>query len=57
MTEFGMDEPVEDALEQRATVDPDEPAVTHLEPVGDREASDADVVEQQLEVPAEDDPV
>jgi hypothetical protein len=55
MTDFGMDAPIEDTLDQRATVDPDSDD-TELSPVGDREAADADVVEQQRDVPAEDDP-
>jgi hypothetical protein len=55
MTDFGMDEPIEDSLDQRATVDPDEAADLDLDPVGDREAADADVVEQQQDVPIEDD--
>lgn len=56
MTDFGMDAPIEDSLDQRATVDPDDPAGADLGPVGDREAADADVVEQQRDVPIEDYP-
>ena len=50
------DVPEADWAEQEALVDP--PAVTSagspLQPVGDREADEADVLEQEIDVPVDD---
>jgi hypothetical protein len=48
------DVPEADALEQQLAADPGE-AVAPLQPVGDREADDADVLEQEADVPLDDD--
>ena len=48
------DVPEADALEQQLAARPGE-AGSPLRPVGDREASEADVLEQELEVPLDDD--
>jgi hypothetical protein len=49
MPEFGVEEPIEDAIEQRTPVgdDPDSPA---LDDEPEWEASEADVADQRLEV-------
>ena len=46
--------PEADALEQQLAARPGE-AGAPLRPVGDREANEADVIEQELDVPLEDD--
>ncbi|MGY1812456.1 hypothetical protein [Blastococcus sp. SYSU D00820] len=46
--------PEADALEQQLAARPGE-AGSPLRPVGDREANDADVLEQEAEVPLDDD--
>jgi hypothetical protein len=48
--------PEADALEQQLAARPGE-AGSPLRPVGDREASEADVLEQQADVPVDDDDV
>ena len=48
------DVPEADALEQQLVARPGE-AGSPLRPVGDREADDADVLEQEAEVPVDDD--
>jgi hypothetical protein len=50
------DVPEADALEQQLAARPGE-AGTPLRPVGDREADDADVLEQEADVPVDDDDV
>ena len=50
------DVPEADALEQQLAARPGE-AGSPLRPVGDREASEADVIEQELDVPLDDDEV
>ena len=50
------DVPEADALEQQLAAHPGE-AGRPLRPVGDREANEADVVEQELDVPMDDDDV
>lgn len=55
-TGSGEDVPEADALEQRLAARPGETA-SPLRPVGDREANEADVIEQDLDVPQDDDEV
>lgn len=57
MTDFGNEQPIEDVLEQRIPADDAEREADPLALTGqaDWEASEADVVEQQTEVPTEDD--
>jgi hypothetical protein len=50
------DVPEADALEQQLAVRPDAEGAP-LRPVGDREADDADVLEQETDVPVDDDDV
>ena len=50
----GDDVPEADALEQRLSARPGE-AGSPLRPVGDREANEADVLEQETDVPLDDD--
>jgi hypothetical protein len=50
----GGDVPEADALEQQLSARPGE-AGSPLRPVGDREADDADVLEQEADVPLDDD--
>jgi hypothetical protein len=50
----GADVPEADALEQQMAARPGETG-SPLRPVGDREADDADVLEQQADVPVDDD--
>ncbi len=50
------DVPEADALEQQFSARPGE-AGSPLRPVGDREASEADVLEQEADVPADDEDV
>jgi len=50
------DVPEADALEQQLAANPAEPGEPRFE-VGDREADDADVLEQEAEVPVDDDDV
>jgi hypothetical protein len=50
------DVPEADALEQQLAARPGE-AGSPLRPVGDREADDADVLEQEADVPVDDDDV
>ena len=50
------DVPEADALEQQLSARPGE-AGSPLRPVGDREANEADVIEQDIDVPADDDDV
>ncbi|MGY1690582.1 hypothetical protein [Geodermatophilus sp. SYSU D01105] len=50
----GEDVPEADALEQQLAARPGE-AGSPLRPVGDREANDADVLEQESDVPVDDD--
>ena len=50
----GADVPEADALEQQLAARPGE-AGSPLRPVGDREANEADVVEQEQDVPLDDD--
>jgi hypothetical protein len=50
------DVPEADALEQQLSARPGE-AGSPLRPVGDREADEADVIEQDIDVPADDDDV
>jgi hypothetical protein len=50
------DVPEADALEQQLSARPGE-AGSPLRPVGDREASEADVLEQEADVPVDDDDV
>jgi hypothetical protein len=50
------DVPEADALEQQLSARPGE-AGSPLRPVGDREADDADVLEQEADVPVDDDEV
>jgi hypothetical protein len=50
------DVPEADALEQQLAARPGE-AGSPLRPVGDREANDADVLEQEADVPVDDDDV
>lgn len=52
----GEDVPEADALEQQLAARPGE-AGGPRRPVGDREADDADVLEQEAEVPVDDDDV
>jgi hypothetical protein len=52
----GEDVPEADALEQQLSARPGEVG-SPLRPVGDREADDADVLEQQADVPVDDDDV
>ena len=52
----GEDVPEADALEQQLDARPGE-AGAPLRPVGDREADDADVLEQETDVPVDDDDV
>jgi hypothetical protein len=52
----GVDVPEADALEQQLAAHPGE-AGTPRYPVGDREADDADVLEQEVDVPLDDEPV
>jgi hypothetical protein len=52
----GADVPEADALEQQLAARPGESG-SPLRPVGDREANEADVVEQELDVPLDDDDV
>lgn len=49
-----LDVPEADALEQQLSARPGE-ADSPLRPVGDREADDADVLEQEVDVPLDDD--
>jgi hypothetical protein len=50
----GADVPEADALEQQLAARPGESG-SPLRPVGDREADDADVLEQEADVPVDDD--
>jgi hypothetical protein len=50
----GPDVPEADALEQQLTARPGESG-SPLRPVGDREADEADVLEQEADVPVDDD--
>jgi hypothetical protein len=50
----GEDVPEADALEQQLAARPGE-AGSPLRPVGDREANEADVLEQEADVPLDDD--
>jgi hypothetical protein len=50
----GEDVPEADALEQQLSARPGE-AGSPLRPVGDREADDADVLEQEADVPLDED--
>ncbi len=50
----GEDVPEADALEQQLAARPGE-AGSPLRPVGDREANEADVLEQEADVPADED--
>ena len=50
------DVPEADALEQQLTARPGETGAPR-QPVGDREADDADVLEQEADVPVDDDDV
>jgi hypothetical protein len=52
----GDDVPEADALEQQLAARPGE-AGSPRRPVGDREANDADVLEQEADVPVDDDDV
>jgi hypothetical protein len=52
----GEDVPEADALEQQLSARPGE-AGSPLRPVGDREANEADVLEQETDVPVDDDDV
>jgi hypothetical protein len=52
----GEDVPEADALEQQLAARPGE-AGGELRPVGDREANEADVLEQETDVPLDDDDV
>jgi hypothetical protein len=52
----GIGVPEADALEQQLAARPGEEG-SPLRPVGDREASEADVIEQELDVPLDDDEV
>jgi hypothetical protein len=51
------DVPEADALEQQLAARPGEAAGAPLRPVGDREADAADVLEQETDVPVDDDDV
>jgi hypothetical protein len=50
----GQDVPEADAIEQQLAARPGE-AGSPMRPVGDREADDADVLEQEADVPLDDD--
>jgi hypothetical protein len=50
----GVDVPEADALEQQLSAGPGE-AGTPMRPIGDREADDADILEQETDVPLDDD--
>ncbi|WP_199582471.1 hypothetical protein [Blastococcus sp. TF02-09] len=50
----GVGVPEADALEQQLAADPGE-AEDPLRPVGDREANEADVLEQEADVPVDED--
>jgi hypothetical protein len=52
----GEDVPEADAIEQQLAARPGETR-SPLRPVGDREADDADVLEQETDVPVDDDDV
>ena len=52
----GVGVPEADALEQQLAARPGE-AGSPLQPVGDREANEADLIEQELDVPLDDDDV
>jgi hypothetical protein len=52
----GADVPEADALEQQLSARPGE-AGSPLRPVGDREANEADVLEQEADVPVDEDDV
>ena len=52
----GADVPEADALEQQLAARPGE-AGSPLRPVGDREANEADVIEQEIDVPLDDDEI
>jgi hypothetical protein len=52
----GVDVPEADALEQQLSSTPGE-SRTPPRPVGDREADDADIIEQEVDVPLDDDEV
>jgi hypothetical protein len=51
-----VDVPEADALEQQLSARPGESG-RPLRPVGDREANDADILEQEVDVPVDDDEV
>ena len=53
-TNPGQDVPEADALEQQLAARPGE-AASPQRPVGDREANEADVLEQETDVPLDDD--
>lgn len=52
MPEFGVEKPIEDAIDQQIPVTDDDRPVD-MESETDWEASEADVMEQRLEVPEE----
>ncbi|MCE7008125.1 hypothetical protein LWC34_35705 [Kibdelosporangium philippinense] len=54
MTEFGVEQPIEDAIDQQTPVTEDDRPV-ELDTDADWEASEADIVDQRIEVP-EDEP-
>lgn len=56
MTDFGVEQPIEDTIDQRTDVDDDRPVMPPPAPgdEADWEASEADVAEQQMEIPLDD---